>query len=80
MKFRIIYCRIAKFSYLKLNRGSDCIFISSLTIGIAIRILFWKFLSFVSVECGNKINSTEDEFNSSLLNDKILFVKKLTKL
>lgn len=40
---------------------------------IVIEILFSKFLSFVSMEYDNKINSSEDEFDFSLLNDEINF-------
>lgn len=68
-----------KFSYFKsdCDRGSNCFFgiSSSLTI-VAIKILFSKFLSPPSMECGNEISSSEDEFHLSLLNDEITSIHK----
>ena len=58
-----------RFSNFKLDRdrGSDCDFgISSSLIVVAIGILFSKFFGSVSMECSNKISSSEDEFDLSL--------------
>ena len=56
-----------RFFYFKLDHsGSDDIFWVWV---VAIEILFSKFLSFVSVEYGNEINS--NEFDFSLLNNEI---------
>lgn len=38
-------------------------------------IIFSKFSSFVSMEYGNEINSSEDQFNFSLLNDEIISIR-----
>ena len=75
-----MYCQKLNFFYFKLDRdhGSDYIFsINQSLIVMAIEILFSKFLSFESMEYGNEISSNEDEFDFSLLNDEITFIKKL---
>ena len=68
---------MARFFYLKLDcdRESDDIFGVSLSLTVvAIEILFSKFLSFVSMEYGNEINSSKNEFYFSLLNKKIISI------